>query len=218
MSGITATHTVQHVFDHVTRQFGDESGVQITQNDVVRWVNQGQDEIFRRAKPVKATATADLIGGQRAYTFPDNILEVQALHVNGKPVAYKSFQDAEQYIIDKDPQNIVVADLPEMWYEWGGNFIFWPTPSKNLTAGIFIYYIPSVTLVTGLNNDLSIPDRFYNRLLEYVLAQAYEMDENWEGSNRKSVQFDSKIESDVNNLNVQYDVYPTITVLEEDSW
>jgi hypothetical protein len=218
MSGITATRTAQEVYDHVTRQFGDESGVQITQNDIIRWINSGQDEILRRSKPIKSTATADLIAGQSAYTFPTNILEVQALHVNGRKVEYRSFQEAEEYIIEQDPNNLNTSDAPVVWYEWGGNFMFWPTPSKNLANGIVIYYIPSVSKVTALADVLTIPDSYYNRLVEYVLAQAYEMDENWEGSTRKSTQFESGLQSQNVNDSLQHDVYPTITVLEEDSW
>ena len=215
MSGITATRTVDDVYKDVTRQFGDESGIQITQNDVYRWVNSGQDEILRRQKPIKSTATADLIAGQTTYTFPNNILEVQALHVNGIKIEYRSFQEAEEYILNKGATN-VVAGVPEIWYEWGGNFMLWPQPTQSLTGGITIYYIPSVTSVTALTDTLTIPDSFYNRLLEYVMAQAYELDENWEGANAKSNQFETKMQDYDKNSSVAYDTYPMITVLEED--
>ena len=217
MSGITATHTVDDVYKYVTRQFGDESGVQITQDDIFRWINAGQDEILRRQKPIKATATADLVGGQTTYTFPDNILEVQALHVDGVKLNYRSFQEAEEYILNEKSADILAGE-PRIWYEWGGNFILWPKPTKSLTGGITIYYIPAVSKVDALTDTLSIPDSFYNRLIEYVMSQAYELDENWEGASNKTNQFEKNMQDYDRRDSVQYDTYPTITVLEEDSW
>lgn len=216
MSGITATRTVDEIFKEVTRQFGDESGVQITQDDVFRWVNSGQDEILRRQKPIKAIATADLVGGQTTYTFPNNILEVQALHVSGVKLDYRSFQEAEEYILNQD--TTILAGVPTMWYEWGGNFILWPKPTSTITDGITIYYIPAVARVRALTDVLSIPDSFYNRLLEYVMAQAYELDENWDGVNNKTNQFEKNMQDYDKRSSVHYDTYPMITVLDEDSW
>lgn len=215
----TITKKVSDVDTYVKRQFGDESGVQITTDDIVRWINAGQLEIFRRNEPIKATSTVDLGAGVDTYTFPSyffSILKVQSLTVSGIPVEYRSFQEAEEYILSNDPNKIQTADIPLIWYEWGGEFTFWPVPAKSVTNGIKIRYIPSPQPVTALTDLLAVPDPYFNRLLEYVLSQAYELDEDWGAASAKAEQFGTNLDSQASDNSVKTDTYPRITILVDD--
>jgi hypothetical protein len=215
MSQVTATHTVSDVIKHVQRQFGDESGVQVTSEDIIRWVNLAQNEIFRRNEPVKATSTADLVAGQYKYTFPSNILQVEKMRANGSTVRYMSFQEAEEYVESTDPTNASTG-TPQIWYEYGGTFMFWPVPDKSVVGGIDLFYVPVPTAVAAPTDILSVPDTYYNRLLEYVLKQAYEMDENFEAAQIKDAQFSEGLSSQSLDGSTEANVYPRITVLAED--
>lgn len=215
MSYSTATKTAQRVVDYVKRQFGDESGVQVTDADIFRWINAGQEEIFRRNEPVKATSTADLIAGQHTYTFPAGILKVQSLLVNGVPIPVRSYQEAEEYLLSQDPARTETGDA-QIWYEWGGDFTIWPTPDKNLVGGITIKYVKAPAEVDAVTDVLSIPDIYFNRLVEFVLAQAYELDENWAAAEAKTNQFGQNLDMQMNDANTQHNTYPRITVLDED--
>lgn len=211
----TATKKVSDVLSYVQRQFGDESGVQITNDDIVRWVNAGQYEIFRRNEPVKATSSADLVAGQYTYTFPGGILKIQSILINGIPVRPMSYQEGEEYVVKKDP-NRVNTGQPEIWYEWGGDFTVWPIPDSSAVGGITIKYVKAPTDVTATTDTLSTPDPYYNRLLEFVLQQAYELDENWNAATMKANQFGTNLNSQMNATGVEYATYPRITVLDED--
>jgi len=211
----SSTKTAQRVIDYVKRQFGDESGVQITDADIFRWINAGQEEIFRRNEPAKATSTTDVVAGQHTYTFPSGILKVQSLLVNGVPIERRSFQEAEEYLLSQDPGRVETGDA-RIWYEWGGDFTIWPTPQGNYTGGITIKYIKSPDDVTSTSDVLSIPDIYFNRLIEFVMSQAYELDENWAAAENKAVQFSQNLDSQSNDTNTQHDTYPRITVLDED--
>lgn len=216
MSYITITKRVSDVAAYVKRQFGDESGVQITDDDIIRWVNAGQDEIFRRNEPLKATSTANLVAAQDSYTFPNNVLKVQSITVSGTPIPYRSYQEAEEYILANDPNRIETANVPSIWYEWGGEFVFWPIPAINGTLAIKIRYVQAPTNVSALTSLLSIPDTYFNRLVEWVSSQAYELDENWGAASAKAEQFGTNLDSQATADSVQYDTYPRITVLEDD--
>lgn len=211
----SATKKASDVIKYVQRQFGDESGVQIKSEDVIRWINSGQTEIFRRNEPLKATSSADLVNGQHTYTFPGGILKIQSILVNGVPVPARTYQEAEEYILSNDP-NRTQTGQSQIWYEWGGDFTLWPTPDSNVVGGIVIKYIQAPTEVNTETDTLSIPDMYFNRLVEYVLSQAYELDENWNAADMKATQFGSNLESQLNQNNVQRNTYPTITVLDED--
>ena len=211
----TSTKTAQRVIDYVKRQFGDESGVQIQDADIFRWINAGQEEIFRRNEPMKATGTADLVSGQHTYNFPGDILKVQSVLVNGVPIERRSYQEAEEYLLSQDPKRVETGDA-RIWYEWAGDFTLWPTPDKDLTGGIVIKYIKAPADIAAADAVLSIPDIYFNRLVEFVMSQAYELDENWAAADAKAAQFGQNLDSQMNDTNTQHDTYPRITVLDED--
>jgi hypothetical protein len=209
------TKTVGDVLSHVKRQFGDESGVQISDEDIIRWTNSGIDEIFRRSEPLKASTTANLVGGQADYTLPDNILRVQSILVNGIPVEQRSTQEIEEYILKDDPTGNT-SGQPTVWAEWGGTITFYPKPSYDVTNGITLRYIKGPTPVIASSDLLPTPDAFYNRLIEYILQQAYELDENFSAADTKAAQFAQNLESYAGKDQVTANAYPTITILEED--
>jgi hypothetical protein len=126
-----------------------------------------------------------------------------------------SSQEAEEYILANDP-NSTVNGQPEIWYEWGGSFTFYPRPEYSVTNGLTLNYVRKPAAVTAVGDALSVPDPYYNRLLEYVLQQAYELDENFTASQLKAEQFSNNLDNQQNRSNVTPNTYPTITVLEED--
>lgn len=208
-------HTVADVLSHVKRQFGDEAAIQISNEDIMRWINAGQLEIFTRSEPVKSSMTADLVANQGVYGFPEGILKVQTLLVNGIPVKQLSSQEAEEYILDEDPARIATGQ-PVIWYEWGGTFTFYPTPDYDVPNAITIQYIKRPIRVTEASDPLSVPDVYYNRLVEYVMGQAYELDENFTAADMKATQFAQNLQGTQGGDNVQNNTYPSITVLDED--
>lgn len=215
MSYLTTTRTANDLLLYVKRQFGDESGVQITDADILRWANAGQIEIFRRNKPIKATSTADLTKGITAYTFPNNVMMVQSIVVGGLPIPQRSFEEAQAYGFSVDPLKTNTGD-PQFWWEFGGTFSFYPVPDKTVVAGIILYYLKGPTDLIATTDLLSVPDMYYNRLVEYVMSQAYELDENLEASQLKNGQFEGNLLSQVEDDSTIENFYPRITVLAED--
>lgn len=215
MSAVTTTHTAKDVLDYIKRQFGDESGVQVSDEDIIRWTNVSQYEIVRRNRPIKATSTAELTADTYKYTFPDNVLEVERIRVNRKTIENRSFQDADVYINSVDPDNTQTGQ-PVFWYEYGGTFMLWPVPDGTVVDGIEIFYIPAPTKLETSADALTIPDVYYNRLLEDVLRQAYELDENYEASAMKQQQFENNMDRQTGDDSAEATTYPRITVLPED--
>ena len=209
------TYTVNDVLKHVKRQFGDEAAIQISDEDIIRWVNIGQIEIFRRIEPIKSSIQTDIVANQGVYTFPTNILKVQSILVNGIPVPQLSTQEAEEYVLQSDPARTVTGQ-PTIWYEWGGTFTFYPTPDTDVVNGITLQYVKKPDAVVDETNVLSIPDVYYSRLIEFVLQQAYELDENFTASEMKGAQFTQNLEAYGDRDSVSSNTYPTITILEED--
>lgn len=182
------TRKVVEVMNAVKRQFGDESGVQLEDTDLVRWITDAQDAINSDNKVLKTTGSISSVNGQATYTFPSTpILQVESLHYNGVRIPNLSFSQAEESLIGADT---TASGDPEFWYEWGGSFTFWPIP--NAVKSITLYYTASPTPVPANwdgNTLLSLPDDYFNDIVRFVLAQAYEMDEDWQASGAKVQQF-----------------------------
>ncbi len=212
----TTTKTAQDITRDVKRIFGDEANVQISDDDIVRWINGAQREILVSNKILKTIGTTDTVANQAEYTLTGlDIATIQSIHFKGTRLEWRSFQDAEEYIMSTDPQKTAIAD-PTMWYEWGGVINLYPVPQYSETGSLKIYYIKDPREIT-INDTLTVPDRYYRSVLQYCLAQAYELDEDPENSNFKLQQFSERLDILSNEQNTpEIDTYPRITVLAED--
>jgi hypothetical protein len=216
MSWLPPTKTINDVAVYVKRQFGDESGVQITDDDIIRWVNAAQAEISNNNNILKASA--NLVLTVDVYTYPlgvdMNIESIQSIHVAGIKIDYMNFNDFETYITNEDP-NRTQRGKPLYWSEWAGSIFLYPMPDSAYTMQVFYNAAPA-TLVTA-TDTLILPDKYFQRIIDYVMAQAFELDENFNAATAKMDFLDSKLVS-MSNDEVKGAVatYPRITVLPED--
>lgn len=185
------THTVDDVAVAVKRQFGDESGVQVTNDDIVRWTNQAQAEINQRNKVLKTKATVPSVSGHSDYSMPVDTLQVESLTYQGKVIPNMDFKTAQDYISRQDPAHIIVLPFPRFWYVWGGVVSLWPAPRT--TDPIQVFYTRKPQQVADRKDSLDLPDKYYEVIVAYVMQQAYEMDEDWNAVSAKSAQVEQRI-------------------------
>lgn len=213
------SYTAQNVADRIKRTFGDESGVQVTDTDIIGWVNSAQLEICSKTDVLKGVANAVSVAGQFDYPNLDaqdaGINNIFSVTYKGVKLKYLSWQDFEQYISDNDPLRTTQAD-PEYWSTWGDQLSLYPTPVTSNDA-IRVHFTALPTTILALSSPLSLPDNYFNRIIEHVLSSAYEMDENFGAHEAKLNQFDSRM---LNMVDEDYrpadDYYPAVTVRAED--
>lgn len=213
-----STYTAKDVADSIKRTFGDEAGVQVNDTDILRWINAAQIEIVSNNKILKAVGTTQSVANQDVYSVDASmkIMVINSIHYNGVKLAHKSFHDAEEYIAAEDPSKTQRA-TPEFWYEWAGEIYLYPTPGKSNDT-IKIYFLPTPTKITSIDQVLSVPDNYFNRVVEFVMSHAYEMDENFAAHQTKFGQFQEGIlNMSLNEDTVQVDTYSTITIRPEDA-
>lgn len=217
MSYSPPTRTVGEVITAIQRQFGDESGVQLENKDIVRWINDAQDVIVAKTKALKAKSTVAATPNQASYTFPsENIYQIESLHYNGYRISNMTFPEAEEYIFAADPEKTATG-IPALWYEWAGTFTFWPSPDA--ANNIDLYYTKRPTKIDpdsySTSTVLSVPDKYYQDVIRYVLQQAYEMDEDLGSAQAKGQQFEQSInEFSEEDRTAQNMTYTTITVYD----
>lgn len=212
----SATKTLQDVIDRVTRQFGDESGSQVTTADITRWANAAQLEIVKKNRILKAQSTTSSVSGQQTYSFSSlNILNVEHLHYKGQPLTYMGFTEAQEYINKYDPTQ-TQSDTPNIWYEWGTVLYLYPVPNAS-GDDVTLYYITTPAIVQNTTDILSVPDTYFEAVVSFILAQAYEQDDDFNSSLYKIKQTDNSLDQLAQDeQRYARGRYKTITVLEED--
>jgi len=209
------TKTAADVFRDVKRKFGDESGVQLEEADLYAWLNEAQIRINDENRVVKAKSSISSVAGQRAYSLASlPIQKLDSLHYAGVRVPNMSFAQAEETIIKTDPSGTLVQAVPALWYEYAGEVTFWPTPGSVET--ITAYYTKLPTKILAEATLLELPDEYFEDVVNYVLKQAYEMDEDWEASQVKSQQLsESLLKRGEEERTAQNMTYETITVVDD---
>lgn len=212
---------VQDVANRVRRTFGDDSGIQIVDDDIIRWVNDAQLQIsVDNEELLEATATANIVANQADYSTPTDMNVLRSLMYNNFKVRGLSFADFNEYI---DGFKATVAQggygpgKPEVFMVYGGTITLFPTPSTSITSGLRIYYSRHPASVGNLADGLGVPDRYHNSVVEYCLKMAYEMDENFDAAAYKKGEFATQIQKlkDQEKWTAR-ESYPRITILAED--
>jgi len=194
MSYSPPTKTVGDVYAQVKRAFGDESGVQLTNDDIARWINEAQTDIAVQNQVLQATDTMATVAGQATYSLAaisPPIDSIASILLNGRRIGNIPISQAEESISLADPEGLEIG-APQFWYEWAGKIIFWPTPGQVYT--MLLRYTAEPTLVTTSVGDLlAVPDDCFTDVCNYVLMRAYEMDENPEMVAVKQAEYSSSV-------------------------
>lgn len=182
--------TLADVIAYVKRQFGDESGVQITDEDITRWTNQAQVEIVNKNPMIQATATTSTVAGQQVYdinTLVPDMIQLESVLVDGYILSPENFENIrEQLGPDQSTQGV-----PLYWYVWANQIYLWPVPSAVKTLAI--NYSKKPSRVASSADFLGVPDRYFDRICEYVMSKAYELDEDWQGHQTNKQAFEDKL-------------------------
>lgn len=202
----------------VKGQFGDTSGAQISDDAILRWINDAQREIVNTNFLLRGTKYTDIVAGQHDYSFPeDKVLAIEAIYVDGRPIEGVSIQQAREFASKRDPKFDMQSKTPIAWSERAGIITLYPKPSENLTNGLKIEYLKVPTPIVLMTDTLGVPDRYFNEVVNYVMGQALEMDENYTAASVKQSQFRDGLNrlSYRDNMN-QTDAYYSVTADPED--
>lgn len=220
MPAETFTNTSYDVAERVRTQFGDTSGAQINDTIILRWINDGQREIVNNNAILKDVKYSSVVAGTAEYSFPnDKVQYIEAVYVNNRPVKSMTPQAFREFILADDPNRTAVSDTPDVWYERNGVITFYPTPQKDYANGLKLEFVKTPTDVTAVStsNPLSIPDRYLNELVNYVMTQALELDENYTAADYKRNQFREGLDRQFLRENTsQISAYPQVMADPED--
>jgi hypothetical protein len=141
------------VKSRVKRQFGDDAGIQITDADITRWVNDAQREIAENNDDVlQVTATANVVSGVNTYNLPADYRLIRGLKYNGNHLRGMTLQDFDNYIdgLDSLTTQNYSQGIPIVYNVWAGQFKVFVILSM-LSMILMVSNILTAIIITSLN-------------------------------------------------------------------
>lgn len=212
--------TVADIAKRVKRQFGDESGVQVTDSDVILWLN----DAIREAVSQNRSANIELkylalIQGRSSYVLGCEFESIHDVRVRGsltQPYSSLAALDSVEMrrLLDSSITGVsTTTGTPSFYGKIDSSSIsVYPAPSHSDGIGLLVYANVYPSEVTSETNNLPLSDRYFQYYLEYCLMKAYEMDEDWAAADRKMQYVQSTLNSAHTwDMDVSASTYPTIT-------
>lgn len=202
---------VEQIIRRVKRQFGDEANVQINNTDIVDWINDAQREIAIHDDLFQTTSTTAVVNGQDQYHLPPDIMMLRSVRVAGRKLTPVSIEQAAELIPNL---NSSPSGVPTHFTVFAAKIDLYPTPNFSDPNDIQLYYTRNPVVAVDPKDVPEIPLQYHNRIVEYCLQKAYELDENWEAANVKGQQFSVGV-AEIKGRDVVQDYYPAITSIDE---
>lgn len=194
-----AALTVAQIKTRVKRKFGDEAGTQISDSDIVSWINDAQKTIVSQNDSLlEKSATTDQLDGVQGYTLPIDLLKFRGMSYKGTAdIAYNIMKGMTvnefNMHIDSWDQNTSQKGVPAVYCITEGKFLVFPIPQGNVTAAFKLYYCRRPTDVAIDTDVPDLPELYHIVIVDLVLRDAYELDENWNAAEAKSKQSNMEI-------------------------
>lgn len=214
---------VSDITTRVQRTFGDEAGVQLTTDDILRFINDGVREIlYKNESLLQKTATANSVANQNDYVIPTDILILRGItwKDSGESSYHRlkglTLNDFNEYMDGWDGSDYGPG-IPVVYMIFESQITVFPTPAVSTVAAMKLYYQRSPVDVALSSDTPDIPSIYHEILVNYCLKQAYEMDEDVEAVALKG----KEVVEGINFLRGRSEwnpeeTYPTITIRAED--
>lgn len=214
---------VQDVITRIRRTFGDEAAVQIQDEDIIRWINDGQIEIVKNNEAaLQRTGFIDLVTGVSQYTLPSDLLILRTLrykYTNMLSFVALKYMNMQQFdeSIDSWDGTLYGNSHPQIFTLFEGKATLFPTPDQDAVSGLKILYNQQPSDVVLITDNLSVPLIYHNTIVSYCMWQASLLDEDHE----PALMYKSTFQQDMQLVNNQETrdpmaTYSTITTLSDD--
>lgn len=183
---------VTSVFTRIKNLFGDQNSTQITEAMVILWINDAQREAAMQHENLLPTVSfISTVADTADYALPSDLLALR--HVSYKsdtdyyPLKFVTVQQLNEHIGNWYTGVAHDNGVPTLWTREKNGFIrIFPEPNTVITDGIKLFYSRYPVDVTVGGSLIDLPAYYDSYVEHYCMLKAYELDENWEASDRKA--------------------------------
>src|SRR6187455_362795 len=180
------------ILTRVKRQFGDDVGAQITDEDIVRWCNDACLEIAMANATNQGyfLGTTPVTSGVKEYELPADLLTLRSIRLENSKLVGTTYEQ----ITEVDDYSDTTSGKPTHYYVYGGRVNLYPIPSQDYSALTIMYVkTPDILSVEMVDIEPDVPVQYHPRIVEYCIAQAAELDDNLAHYQQKMGQFQQNI-------------------------
>lgn len=220
MAGILS---VTDILNRVKRTFGDEAGVQITDADIIRWINDAQREaVMQNEGLLQTIGYISSVASTSEYTYPVDLYVLHHAYYRESATSayytlkYFTLKEFSEYVDGWDGSSS--SGVPLIYTQQQDNKItLFPKPKASVANGLKLIYSRYATDITTTSDPLDLPPYLHTYVANFCLMQAYELDEDWESASNKATQIQGDLDFN-NNRKFWFgrDQYPTVNVSPAD--
>lgn len=214
--------TVTEIVTRVQRAFGDESAVQVTEADIIRWINDAcREAVMQHENLLQTMAVIDSVVSQTDYDLPADCLTVNSVLFRNSADANASYYDLRYFSqtrmnrqVDGWQGNDYGTGTPAVFTRGvvEGKFSVFPAPDAAYVGGIKIIYARYAADVNTNADPIDLPAYYHPYVEHFCMMKAYEMDEDWESADRKAQLIQSTLSFNNNRESwFGQETYPVIT-------
>lgn len=203
------------IIKRVQRQFGDESEVELTRDDIINYANDGQIDIVRHTEILQELVETDAVAGQGKYILPEGFLKMKRVTYKGNRLLPIALEDLDN--ISEGVGSTKATGSPNHYYIWGNEIVLTPAPETGGDGAIDLYYIKAPNPLANDADTPDIPVAFHEDLVRYCLARAKELDEESEDSQRIMGDYVQRVNfSKDDHKNPDISTYPAVRLVGGD--
>lgn len=190
-----------------------------SQADLTDWINDAVRECVLENSLLQARGFTTTSEGQSEYILPVDIFKLHSVYYNESSLEIVTLQEWESRYNTGD---VTHTGTPVGCYAYAGYLTLFPTPDATSDLKVNYTKLPdSITYTAGppeVWNPQSPPinEAFHSRLVAYCLAQVALQDEDNFKYNMLMTEFKTGVR-DLQHINDQDNLYPSITVSPRDS-
>lgn len=201
----------------VKRIFGDESGTQIDDADILRWANDAQLDIARKTRCLIKTEYYNTANGTHELNPPPGFLFFLRAICDGRLLSAIPYQELD--VRNPNRGMSYPSGTPEYISFIGQSVLLYPAPSVTGNNNLAITYIARPATLDSTGDVLEIPDQYYESVVRFCLMRAKELDQDWAAAQL----FQKQYEDELNEIrddaaNASQAAYPVVRDDEGDSW
>lgn len=198
----------------VKRQFGDESGAQITESDITRWANDALRDIVRKVEITNQHRETAVVAGDSGYELPNNFMYMARVTYDNKLLPERKLRDLD---LESKSIDTTSSGTPESYYIWNRTIYLYPAPAVGGSANLDIWYISSPAVLVGNEDIPEIPEYMHEDIVRYCLARAKELDEDYQGASLINSDYEARVMQARYEQSAQpTDTYPSVRALPGD--
>jgi len=198
----------------VKRQFGDESGAQITEADITRWANDAIRDIVRKVEITNQHRETAVIAGDAGYELPDSFMYIARVTLDNRLLPERKLRDLD---LESRAVDETGSGTPESYYIWNRTIYLYPTPAVGGSANLDIWYVSSPAALVADEDVPEIPAFMHEDIVRYCLARAKELDEDWQAASLMNSDYEARVMQARYEQSAQpTDTYPSIRTLPGD--